>query len=236
MIDSFRTDENTSEEKYKLRDQNRTRGESLQSVRQTNHLHEYPSTGPIRRDVVSVLSTSCQIWVKDDNEKKLNPGDANWQECKWWEKVESFQSVRQTNYLLNFRLKEKYGEMSSQLFRLRVKFDWVKNDNAKKVNQGDVHVPISNVVDLDNTTYFYPVCLSILQRESHYVHPFSIQEICTSTRPWSQKSDRWHNHIRYMIMKNFRNDIFHDCDSSLRNKSDISLSLSDIHVRNYFME
>ena len=38
---------------------------------------EYPSTGPIRRDVVSVLSTSCQIWVKDDNEKKLNPGDAN---------------------------------------------------------------------------------------------------------------------------------------------------------------
>ena len=77
MIDSFRTDENTSEEKYKLRDQNRTRGESLQSVRQTNHLHEYPSTGPIRRDVVSVLSTSCQIWVKDDNEKKLNPGDAN---------------------------------------------------------------------------------------------------------------------------------------------------------------
>ena len=61
MIDSFRTHENESEERYVLRDQNRTRGESLQSVRQTNHLHEYPSTGPIRRDVVSVLSTSCQI-------------------------------------------------------------------------------------------------------------------------------------------------------------------------------
>ena len=38
MIDSFRTHENQSEERYALRDQNRTRGESLQSVRQTNHL------------------------------------------------------------------------------------------------------------------------------------------------------------------------------------------------------
>ena len=38
MIDSFRTHENESEERYVLRDQNRTRGESLQSVRQTNHL------------------------------------------------------------------------------------------------------------------------------------------------------------------------------------------------------
>ena len=39
MIDSFRTHENESEERYVLRDQNRTRGESLQSVRQTNHLY-----------------------------------------------------------------------------------------------------------------------------------------------------------------------------------------------------
>ena len=38
MIDSFRTHENQSEERYALRDQNRTRGESLQSVRQTTHL------------------------------------------------------------------------------------------------------------------------------------------------------------------------------------------------------